>query len=221
MRTTDRAQILARKGATNTIRSRGNVLKRSKCFSCAKTGSDCDSQRPFCSQCLRADQRCPGYKTKLTWVDGLASRGSLRGVRGVPEDFAEYFSAFSTSTIQAELELPAGYSIHNSRNRSIAPQKLDLFSSKQKVPCKMSHSTIMAPLDPITTSVSRVGSTSLLCFTTGYYCPRCFAEVNTHMAGPDLTYTPVVVPLATNQHVLPPVGECRFTASEMMYTFPF
>ncbi|OJJ51043.1 hypothetical protein ASPZODRAFT_51278, partial [Penicilliopsis zonata CBS 506.65] len=50
------------------------------CFSCSKRGDRCDRRRPYCSQCLDAGRECPGYKTKLTWDVGVASRGKLRGL---------------------------------------------------------------------------------------------------------------------------------------------
>ncbi|KAE8384914.1 fungal-specific transcription factor domain-containing protein [Aspergillus alliaceus] len=50
------------------------------CFTCARQGFPCDRRRPFCSQCLDHGRECSGYKTKLTWGVGVASRGKLRGL---------------------------------------------------------------------------------------------------------------------------------------------
>ncbi|KAJ5764300.1 hypothetical protein N7533_002981 [Penicillium manginii] len=49
------------------------------CFTCSKRGARCDRRRPYCSQCLELGRECSGYKTKLTWGVGVASRGKLRG----------------------------------------------------------------------------------------------------------------------------------------------
>ncbi|KAL5604086.1 hypothetical protein BROUX41_002075 [Berkeleyomyces rouxiae] len=50
------------------------------CFSCAKKNLACDRRRPYCSQCLEVGSECSGYKTRLTWGVGVASRGKLRGL---------------------------------------------------------------------------------------------------------------------------------------------
>ncbi|KAB8077730.1 fungal-specific transcription factor domain-containing protein, partial [Aspergillus leporis] len=50
------------------------------CFTCARQGFPCDRRRPYCSQCLDNGRECSGYKTKLTWGVGVASRGKLRGL---------------------------------------------------------------------------------------------------------------------------------------------
>ncbi|KAF7616153.1 fungal-specific transcription factor domain-containing protein [Aspergillus flavus] len=50
------------------------------CFTCARQGFACDRRRPYCSQCLDHGRECSGYKTKLTWGVGVASRGKLRGL---------------------------------------------------------------------------------------------------------------------------------------------
>ncbi|KAE8145527.1 fungal-specific transcription factor domain-containing protein [Aspergillus avenaceus] len=50
------------------------------CFTCARESLSCDRRRPYCSQCLDHGRECSGYKTKLTWGVGVASRGKLRGL---------------------------------------------------------------------------------------------------------------------------------------------
>ncbi|PHH55979.1 hypothetical protein CFIMG_008302RA00001 [Ceratocystis fimbriata CBS 114723] len=50
------------------------------CFACAKKNLVCDRRRPYCEQCLDAGTECSGYKTRLTWGVGVASRGKLRGL---------------------------------------------------------------------------------------------------------------------------------------------
>lgn len=50
------------------------------CFTCIKTNTKCDRRRPYCSQCLELSTKCSGYKMKLTWDLGVASRGKLRGL---------------------------------------------------------------------------------------------------------------------------------------------
>ncbi|RVX66821.1 hypothetical protein B0A52_09551 [Exophiala mesophila] len=50
------------------------------CFTCATQNLQCDRRRPFCSQCLNHGRDCAGYKTQLTWGNGVASRGKLRGL---------------------------------------------------------------------------------------------------------------------------------------------
>lgn len=50
------------------------------CFTCSKGQVQCDRRRPYCSQCLDVGNKCSGYKTKLTWGLGIASRGKFRGL---------------------------------------------------------------------------------------------------------------------------------------------
>lgn len=50
------------------------------CFTCATRNVKCDRRRPYCSQCLDDGKDCSGYKTQLTWGNGVASRGKLRGL---------------------------------------------------------------------------------------------------------------------------------------------
>lgn len=50
------------------------------CFTCSTRNLKCDRRRPYCSQCLEDAKDCSGYKTQLTWGNGVASRGKLRGL---------------------------------------------------------------------------------------------------------------------------------------------
>ncbi|KKK15539.1 hypothetical protein ARAM_004677 [Aspergillus rambellii] len=50
------------------------------CFTCARSGSQCDRRRPYCTHCLENGLECAGYKTTLTWGVGVASRGKFRGL---------------------------------------------------------------------------------------------------------------------------------------------
>lgn len=50
------------------------------CFTCTTRNVKCDRRRPYCSQCLEDAKDCSGYKTQLTWGNGVASRGKLRGL---------------------------------------------------------------------------------------------------------------------------------------------
>lgn len=50
------------------------------CFTCSIRSVKCDRRRPYCSQCLEDGKDCSGYKTQLTWGNGVASRGKLRGL---------------------------------------------------------------------------------------------------------------------------------------------
>ncbi|ETI20950.1 hypothetical protein G647_07293 [Cladophialophora carrionii CBS 160.54] len=50
------------------------------CFTCASRSVKCDRRRPYCTQCLDDGKDCAGYKTQLTWGNGVASRGKLRGL---------------------------------------------------------------------------------------------------------------------------------------------
>ncbi|EHY52895.1 hypothetical protein HRR83_009418 [Exophiala dermatitidis] len=50
------------------------------CFTCATRNLECDRGRPYCSRCLADGRDCSGYKTQLTWGNGVASRGKLRGL---------------------------------------------------------------------------------------------------------------------------------------------
>lgn len=50
------------------------------CFTCSTRSLKCDRRRPYCTQCLNDGKDCAGYKTQLTWGNGVASRGKLRGL---------------------------------------------------------------------------------------------------------------------------------------------
>ncbi|KAK5331543.1 hypothetical protein LTR93_000546 [Exophiala xenobiotica] len=50
------------------------------CFTCVTRNLQCDRRRPYCSKCLDDGHDCGGYKTQLTWGNGVASRGKLRGL---------------------------------------------------------------------------------------------------------------------------------------------
>ncbi|KAH0834320.1 hypothetical protein AYO21_04237 [Fonsecaea monophora] len=50
------------------------------CFTCTSRSVQCDRRRPYCSRCLDDGKDCAGYKTQLTWGNGVASRGKLRGL---------------------------------------------------------------------------------------------------------------------------------------------
>jgi hypothetical protein len=50
------------------------------CHSCRARNAKCDRQRPYCQQCLDMGNDCSGYKQALTWGQGIASRGHLRGL---------------------------------------------------------------------------------------------------------------------------------------------
>lgn len=50
------------------------------CFTCSSRSVKCDRRRPYCSKCLEDGKDCAGYKTQLTWGNGVASRGKLRGL---------------------------------------------------------------------------------------------------------------------------------------------
>ncbi|KIW34157.1 uncharacterized protein PV07_00953 [Cladophialophora immunda] len=50
------------------------------CFTCTSRSVNCDRRRPYCSRCLDDGKDCAGYKTQLTWGNGVASRGKLRGL---------------------------------------------------------------------------------------------------------------------------------------------
>ena len=50
------------------------------CHACRARKVKCDRQRPYCQQCLDMGKDCSGYKQALTWGQGIASRGHLRGL---------------------------------------------------------------------------------------------------------------------------------------------
>lgn len=50
------------------------------CFTCTTRNLKCDRRRPYCSKCLDDGKDCAGYRTQLTWGNGVASRGKLRGL---------------------------------------------------------------------------------------------------------------------------------------------
>ncbi|KIW11837.1 hypothetical protein PV08_09110 [Exophiala spinifera] len=66
------------------------------CFTCATRKVKCDRRRPYCSKCLDDGKDCAGYKTQLTWGNGVASRGKLRGL-SLPVAGAQNFAAAPTS----------------------------------------------------------------------------------------------------------------------------
>ncbi|KAE8376102.1 fungal-specific transcription factor domain-containing protein [Aspergillus bertholletiae] len=85
------------------------------CFTCARQGLSCDRRRPYCSQCLNNGWECSGYKTKLTWGVGVASRGKLRGL-SLPVSGSQPAATPSTTSCAANPHesLPKLPSPHNS-----------------------------------------------------------------------------------------------------------
>ncbi|KIX04351.1 uncharacterized protein Z518_05219 [Rhinocladiella mackenziei CBS 650.93] len=83
-------QIDAQRGTAQTQADVNAPRKRRKrapaagatndCFTCTTRQLKCDRRRPYCSQCLDDGKDCAGYKTQLTWGNGVASRGKLRGL---------------------------------------------------------------------------------------------------------------------------------------------
>ncbi|KAE8350681.1 fungal-specific transcription factor domain-containing protein [Aspergillus coremiiformis] len=89
------------------------------CFTCAGQGIPCDRRRPYCSQCLDHGRKCSGYKTKLTWGMGVASRGKLRGL-SLPVTGSQLAATPSTTPGP---EGPQRQSEHGSPSISPSPYK--------------------------------------------------------------------------------------------------
>ncbi|CAG7916485.1 unnamed protein product [Penicillium olsonii] len=53
------------------------------CPTCQRRRIKCDRGLPTCRKCGKRNLECPGYGLRLKWVQGVASRGNLRG-RAVP-----------------------------------------------------------------------------------------------------------------------------------------
>ncbi|KAJ5135734.1 uncharacterized protein N7515_005012 [Penicillium bovifimosum] len=53
------------------------------CPTCQRRRIKCDRGLPGCRKCSKRGLECPGYGLQLKWVEGVASRGNLRG-RAVP-----------------------------------------------------------------------------------------------------------------------------------------
>ncbi|KAJ5794069.1 hypothetical protein N7457_000668 [Penicillium paradoxum] len=53
------------------------------CPTCQRRRIKCDRGLPGCRKCSKRSLECPGYGIQLKWVQGVASRGNLRG-RTVP-----------------------------------------------------------------------------------------------------------------------------------------
>lgn len=49
------------------------------CGKCQVRRVKCDRSLPGCRKCGKRSLQCPGYGTKVKWVQGVASRGKLRG----------------------------------------------------------------------------------------------------------------------------------------------
>ncbi|KAK7214975.1 hypothetical protein V2G26_002978 [Clonostachys chloroleuca] len=49
------------------------------CRTCRRRRIRCDRQRPSCLKCVSRDLSCPGYGRRIQWVNGVASRGRLKG----------------------------------------------------------------------------------------------------------------------------------------------
>ncbi|CAG8887059.1 unnamed protein product [Penicillium egyptiacum] len=49
------------------------------CPTCQRRRIKCDRSLPGCLKCGKRNLECPGYGLQLKWVQGVASRGSLRG----------------------------------------------------------------------------------------------------------------------------------------------
>ncbi|CAG8416343.1 unnamed protein product [Penicillium salamii] len=53
------------------------------CPTCQRRRIKCDRGLPTCRKCGKRNLECPGYGLRLKWVQGVASRGNLRG-RAIP-----------------------------------------------------------------------------------------------------------------------------------------
>ncbi|KAH7126048.1 fungal-specific transcription factor domain-containing protein [Dactylonectria macrodidyma] len=51
------------------------------CRVCERRRIRCDLERPFCQKCPKKGFTCPGYGPRLKWVDGIAARGRLKGMK--------------------------------------------------------------------------------------------------------------------------------------------
>lgn len=68
------------------------------CAPCSDAGIACDRKRPRCATCHKKKIPCPGYSTKLKWVNTIASRGKYKG----RTSFAEWDSNENTVSTSSE-----------------------------------------------------------------------------------------------------------------------
>ncbi|KAJ5561908.1 hypothetical protein N7535_003629 [Penicillium sp. DV-2018c] len=82
------------------------------CRFCQRRRIKCDRGLPSCRKCSKRGLECPGYGLQLKWVDGVASRGNLRG-RAVPSLDAPVTTAggFPTerNTLARDITVPNVY----------------------------------------------------------------------------------------------------------------
>jgi hypothetical protein len=62
------------------------------CPTCQRRRIKCDRGLPGCRKCGKRNLECPGYGLRLKWVQGVASRGNLRG-KAIPSPSAPVASS--------------------------------------------------------------------------------------------------------------------------------
>lgn len=130
------------------------------CFTCAKRGAKCDRRRPYCSQCLEMGGECSGYKTKLTWNVGVASRGKLRGL-SLPVMNAKPALAHAPGSSAASKDQPIA---SNPSNAHLSPSDIDDRNSSVNAPSDDSASQVEATAypTPANTTIASSSSTGTL-----------------------------------------------------------
>ena len=73
------------------------VLTVPDCPTCQRRRIKCDRGLPGCRKCGKRNLECPGYGLRLKWVQGVASRGNLRG-RAIPSPSAPAATSGSSFT---------------------------------------------------------------------------------------------------------------------------
>ncbi|KAJ6180592.1 hypothetical protein N7519_011053 [Penicillium mononematosum] len=96
-------------------------LAAKDCPTCQRRRIKCDRGLPACHKCGKRNLECPGYGRQLKWVQGVASRGSLRG-RAFPSLDAPVTASNSPcSSSETSSETHATVSSINSLNQYSCP----------------------------------------------------------------------------------------------------
>ncbi|KAJ5345590.1 hypothetical protein N7452_003594 [Penicillium brevicompactum] len=86
------------------------------CPTCQRRRIKCDRGLPTCRKCGKRNLECPGYGLRLKWVQGVASRGNLRG-RAIPSQNAPTNSSSSPEDVTEIHNLPGDSSLANWKSR--------------------------------------------------------------------------------------------------------
>ncbi|KAJ9139114.1 hypothetical protein NKR23_g8009 [Pleurostoma richardsiae] len=84
--------VLSRGRSPRAAPKRTNSLgwADSDCHTCRAQNRRCDRRRPMCDTCMDAGVRCHGFKLKLDWQPGIASRGKMKQIKlSMPADHSQ------------------------------------------------------------------------------------------------------------------------------------